>query len=323
MADWLNKLQDNFNNKIITDKKFSDLTTLKIGGPIKAFIEVKNQNELMEVLRFVNQNSIPFLVIGHGSNLLVSDNGLDKLVIKNSIEGIEKNGDILTVKAGTILQDLVNFTIQNGLEGFSNMTGIPGTVGGAVYGDAGAYGNSIRDYIKEVRAFDGQKIICFSKKNCQFGYRDSVFKSNKFTILEVDFEGMKPQPPETLRGQSEEIRLKREIKYPPGIQCPGSFFKNVITPNLPSPVLEKVKHLNTRFNKIPAGILIQEVGGKGDRLNQIKIADNHGNTFINLGGGNAKDFYNLASKYFKKVKEKFGIELEPEVQLINLPQLKD
>jgi UDP-N-acetylmuramate dehydrogenase len=315
----LEMLKNKFGEKIQTDKKFSELTTLEIGGPVAAFLEANTQEDLIEAVQFAKQNQIHYLLIGGGSNLLVSDEGFDGLVIKVASHGISQEGPNLIVQSGTILQDLVNFAIENGLGGFNKLTGIPGTVGGAVYGDAGAYGHSIRDHLFQVKAFDGEKIVTFSKEDCQFGYRDSIFKQNKFLILEAEFKNLLSDDPQKMKLEEKEVLAKRQIKYPPGLKCPGSFFKNVISAELSPETLEKTKPYLTTFGKIPAGALVEAVGGKDDQLGQIKIAGNHGNTFINLGGGNANDFYSLAEKYYQKIKERFGVELKPEVQLINLP----
>lgn len=299
---------------------FKDYTTLKIGGPIQELIEVENKDKLAEAVKYAKDKSLPFLVIGGGSNLLISDEGFDGLVIKNNIKGISKEGDILTTQAGTNLQDLVNFAIENSLGGLNKLTGIPGTLGGAIYGNAGAYGQSISDNLIEVLVFDGEKEIKFSKDECKFEYRDSIFKKNHFIVLEAKFKLFGVNK-DQLKKEAAETIQKRLIKYPPGILCPGSFFKNLVVKNIPEEILKNIPKNLIMYGKIPAGALLDAVGAKGDSLRQIKIADNHGNTFINLGDGSAKDFYTLAKKYALKVKEKFGIELEPEVQLINLPPL--
>lgn len=299
---------------------FKDYTTLQIGGPIQEYVEVENKKELLEAVKYAKENSLPFLVIGGGSNLLVSNEGFGGLVIKNNIKGISRKDYILTTQAGTNLQDLVNFATQNSLGGLNKLTGIPGTVGGAIYGNAGAYGQSISDNLIGVLVFDGEKEIKFSKDECKFEYRDSIFKKNHFVILEAKFKLFDTNKDELKRGAEETIQ-KRLIKYPPGILCPGSFFKNLVVKNITENILKNIPKNLMMYGKIPAGALLEAVGAKGDSLRQIKISGNHGNTFINLGGGSAKDFYTLAKKYALKVKEKFGITLEPEVQLINLPPL--
>ncbi len=287
----------------------SQVTTLQIGGPARDFKIVKTKEELMQIQQ-------PFLLIGGGSNLLVSDEGVDKLVVKNEIIGIEQNGNILKVKSGTNLQDLVDYCIQHGLSGLQKMTGIPGTVGGAVYGNAGAYGQTISDHLIEVTTLKSR----VTKEGCNFAYRDNIFKKNKDIILEITFDLQKANV-SALQKEADETLEKRLVKYPKGIKCPGSFFKNIVADTLPKYILDKIPSEKIVYGKLPAGSLLEMVGAKGDHLGKIEIAPYHANLFINKGEGSAKDFYDLAKKYVILVKEKFGITLEPEVQLINLPPL--
>ncbi|MBI4035342.1 UDP-N-acetylmuramate dehydrogenase [Candidatus Daviesbacteria bacterium] len=301
-----------------------NLTTLKIGGPAKKFVKVTNPNELIEAINYAKQNNLEYLVIGGGSNLLVSDKGVDKLIIKNEILGIEHQGQNIKVKSGTVLQDLVHYSISHGLLGIQKMTGIPGTVGGAVYGNAGAYGQTISDNIISVVVLSDRReskdLITLNKDDCNFNYRDSGFKKNKYTILEVRFS-LNTNNPTTLDQEAKDVLSKRLIKYPPGIKCPGSFFKNIVAETLPKEILEKIPSEKITYGKISAGYLLESVGANGQVLDGIEIAGYHANLFINKGGGSAQTFYTLAKKYSQKVKEKFGITLEPEVQLINLPPI--
>ncbi|TSC87512.1 MAG: UDP-N-acetylenolpyruvoylglucosamine reductase [Microgenomates group bacterium Gr01-1014_7] len=298
----------------------SQITTLQIGGPARQFVTVYSQEELIEAITYARKNSLPYLVIGGGSNLLVADAGVNKLVIKNEIEGITKLVRFLKVKSGTPLQHLVDYSIAQNLSGLQKLTDIPGSLGGAVYGAAGAYGQTISDYIREVICFDGEKIISLQNDECEFEYRDSIFKRNEFIILEVIFK-LEVGEVKKLRKEADEILEKRLVKYPKGIKCPGSFFKNLVAEKLPKEILSRIPKEMIVYGKLPAGSLLEEVGAKGEKLGQIEIADYHANLFINKGDGKASDFYTLAKKYAVKVKEKFGITLEPEVQLINLPPI--
>ncbi len=320
------KFTDNF--------PMSQITTLGIGGPAKKFVSVKSEEELVEAIKYAEQNNLEYLVIGGGSNLLVSDQGVDKLIIKNEIARISHLGGVIKVKSGTLLQNLVDYSISHGLSGIEKLTGIPGTVGGAIYGNAGAYGQTISDHITSVvilgrsetttpESIDsGQARVTFGKDACEFNYRDSIFKKNKLPILEVTFE-LESGDTKTLQQEADDVLQKRLVKYPKGIKCPGSFFKNIVAETLPSEILEKISPEKIVYGKLPAGTLLEEVGAKGDKLDGIEIAPYHANLFINRGSGTAQAqaFYTLAQKYVKKVKEKYGITLEPEVQLINLPTL--
>lgn len=301
---------------------FSELTTLKIGGPVTNFIPVKTEDELISNLQSLIFNHQPLLVIGSGSNLLVSDEGFDGTVIKNEITGIKKDGHDLIVKSGTALQDLVDFANDNGLAGLENLAGIPGTVGGAIYGNAGAYGQTISDHLVSVKVLDAASFqsSAVSKNNCGFNYRDSVFKKGKSIILEATFF-LSPSDPETLKKISEETIKKREVKYPPEIKCPGSFFKNIPATTLPKEILDNIPEEFVLYGKVSAGSLLESVGAKGAKQGNILIAPYHANLFINQGGGTAEDFYNLAKTYSQKVFDKYAVKLEPEVRLINLPPL--
>ena len=339
--------------KIVRNYPMSKVTTLGIGGPAKAFSVVKTEEELVETIKFAKEKGMDFVIIGGGSNLLVSDRGVNKLIIKNEVAGITSvhTGGMLSVKSGTPLQELVDFSISHSPSGLQKLTGIPGTVGGAVYGAVGAYGMEIIDHIVSVKTLSPNmlasedrdfllsqseailrnkksdrakqpKVLFLTKKDCDFGYRDSIFKTNKMIILEATFQ-LEPGNTEELRKEAAEILNKRLKKYPKGIKCPGSFFKNIVAETLPKEILDKIPSDKIVYDKIPAGSLLESVGAKGDKLNGIEIAPYHANLFINEKQGAAKDFYKLAEKYYRLVYQKFGIKLEPEVQLINLPPLQN
>src|SRR3989338_3116237 len=300
----------------------SQITTLQIGGPARQFVAVTTQQDLIEAIKYAHQNSLPFLVIGGGSNLLVSDEPVNKLIIKNEVEGITKVVRFLTVKSGAKLQHLADYSIANNLSGLQKLSGIPGTLGGAIFGNAGAYGQTISDYLREVICVKPQtgEVITLQKDECEFDYRYSIFKKNGWIVLEVIFK-LDLGKSKDLRKEADEILEKRLIKYPKGIKCPGSFFKNLVAEKLPKEILKKIPQEKIVYGKLPAGSLLEMVGAKGDKLGEIEIAPYHANLFINKGEGKASDFYTLAKKYAHKVKQKFGITLEPEVQLINLPPL--
>ncbi|OGE38001.1 UDP-N-acetylenolpyruvoylglucosamine reductase [Candidatus Daviesbacteria bacterium RIFCSPLOWO2_01_FULL_39_12] len=306
--------------QIKSNYPLKNITTLQIGGLAKKFVSINSVDELKEAVQYANTNNLNHLVIGGGSNLLVSDDGVDMLIIKNEIGGIASQGLTLQVKSGTILQDLVNYSISHGLSGLQKLTGIPGTLGGAVYGNAGAYGQTISDHITEVVFYDGQHIATLSKDQCGFNYRDSGFKRNHNIILEVTFQ-LEKADSDILAKETAEILSKRLVKYPKGIKCPGSFFKNIVTDTLPQEILQKIPKEAVVYGKLPAGYLLESVGAKGQQLDGIEIAPYHANLFVNKGSGSATAFYDLAKKYADLVKQKFGILLEPEVQLINLPKI--
>ncbi len=302
-----------------------------IGGPAGYFVEATSIDELKEAANWAKEKNLEYMVIGEGSNLLVSDEGFNGLIIKIGFSGIVEDGDKVRVRAGTPLQEFVDYTIEHGLDGVSTMSGIPGSVGGALYGSAGAYGDNIRDHLKSVFYLDGDNVKTLTRDEFETGYRDSIFKRNKkLIILEAEFGEFAKSDPDELKKEAERILETRNSKYPQSIKCPGSFFKNVVLEDLSVEQKDKVNSalldfgkdiaVLEKFGKIPAGALIEILGGKGDRIGQIQITLNHANTFENLGGGQASDFFQLAKKWKNKVKEKFGITLEPEVQLVGFEE---
>lgn len=317
--------------KIQENIQLAPYTKLQIGGPASYFVEVGSIGELKDAVAWASERDLEYMVIAGGSNLLISDKGYGGLIIRVTFSGIEKKGGAISVKAGTPLQEFVDYTIEHGLDGASTMSGIPGSVGGAIYGSAGAYGDNIRDHLQKVRYLEGDEIKTITREEFQTGYRDSLFKHNKkLVILEAEFGDFAREDPGELRKEADKIVETRNSKYPKSLKCPGSFFKNISLEDLSAAQKSDInkalsdfgKDINVleKFGKIPAGALIEILGGKGDKLGQIQIAQNHANTFENLGGGTAADFFQLAGKWKNKVQEKFGIELESEVQLVGFKE---
>lgn len=308
---------DNFTK----DMLFSKLTTLKIGGLINYYVEINSLEELQQSLKLCQSKKIQPFVIGSGSNLLVADEGFDGVVIKNNIQSIEQTGEGIIIGVGTVLQTFINWANQKGYAGFEKLAGIPGTVGGAVYGNAGAYGQTISDNLvwAEIINVENLKTEKLSKSECEFAYRESKFKHSAFIITKVAFVTLHDSP-DTLIKTSSEVIAAREQKYYPEIKCPGSFFKNVEVLRLSPSVLADIPKDKIMHGKIPAGWLLESVGAKGDGQGDIRIAPHHGNLFFNAGNGTARDFVTLAEKYQQKVYERFGIMLEPEVQLIGFKE---
>lgn len=306
--------------EIKEDVYLRDYTTLGVGGPVAYFVEVATSEKMEEAVGRANAMRVSYLVIGSGSNLLVADAGWNGMIIKDSMEGIEIDGQKVKVLAGTLLQDLVDTANENGLAGLERMAGIPGTVGGAVYGNAGAYGQTISDHLIDVAVLDNGEKREFSKEECRFDYRESIFKKRRdLLILEVRLE-LESGDSGQLQKISTETIKKRLEKWKPEFRTPGSFFKNIIAAKLEKEILEKIPEDKIVYGKVPAGYLLEAVGARGATNNGIEIANYHANLFINTGSGTARDFYDLAMKYKDKVKEKFGIELEPEVQLVGFEQ---
>lgn len=309
--------------KIEENVSFSDLTTVGLGGPARFLIRVQQSKELPQAIQFAKEKNLPYKVIGGASNLLISDAGYEGVIIKMENSGIFQNKDTqLVVQSGTPLQQLVDYTIEHSLMGLQNMIGIPGTVGGAIYGNAGAYGQSISDHCLSVSVLDPEtsEAKTLIKNECGFGYRESAFIKSNLIILQTYHQFSRGKK-DVLFTEAKKTLELRQKKYKPGLLCPGSFFKNFLTNRIPQQVLDKLPPRVDTFGKTPAYIFLEQLGAKGDRIGNIQITPFHANLIVNLGNGTAKDFWALTKKWHDKVKEVYGIELEPEVQFINLPSL--
>lgn len=313
--DKFRKIEEISGEGAKANEPMSGHTTIKIGGPARLFVYVRSEKDLRRSVKAAIDYKVPFLIIGGGSNLLVSDQGFDGLIINNKIEGVNVVDGKVRVKSGTNLQRFINFLIEKGFSGMEKMSGIPGTVGGAIYGNAGAYGQTISDHLLGVKVFDGKESLWFSKEKCKFNYRESRFKKNKLILLETEFLFEKGDK-KSLRKNARKILELRKKKYPKGLACPGSFFKNILAKSLPTNILKRIPDNKIIHGKISAGYLLEAVGAKGKRKGKIKIANYHGNLFLNKGNGTASDFLRLADFYKEKVKKKFNIELEPEVHFV-------
>lgn len=304
-----------------TNAKFSSLTTTGVGGPIKYLAIPKTEQELEETVRYAIKQAMPYYCIGGGSNIIASDKGVDFLIIQNKIESFRQiDATTIDVSAGTPLQTLVNYCIKNSLSGLEKLTGIPGTVGGAVYGNAGAFGQNISDTLTEITTLKNGKIIALKKDGCQFAYKDSIFKHKPHIITRLTFK-LQPSDAQTLLNSSKQVLEVRLKRWPKGIRCPGSFFKNIEAKDLSEDQLRLIPQDKIIFGKVPAGYLLEAVGAKGKTSGGVTVSNTHANAFINQGRATATDYWNLAKQLQKKVFQKFGITLEPEVQLINLPPL--
>lgn len=295
-------------------------TTFGVGGTVRYFVEVENSEDLISAIKFAKDSNVPYVIIAGGSNLVFNDGLLNMLVIRlKAMDDINKcvrvEGDDVVCDAGVRLMDLINFTISQGLSGLEALSGIPGSVGGALVGNAGAYGQTISGPLKEVVIFDGENIRNLTKEECRFAYRHSDLKIKPWVVLSARYT-FTPDNTEVLKTKSKEIIDTRNKKYSPGIKCPGSFFKNILIENIPK---ESLKHLpkdRDYYGKVPAWFFLDQVGAKGMKEGGIEIADFHGNLLMNVDGATFKDVKTIAEKLKKLVLDKFGIELEEEVRYI-------
>jgi len=293
----------------------SQLTRFAIGGPARILADASSEASLIAALDAVKGTA--FALIGGGTNLVADDRGFPGVVLRYTAKNIEIDGPRVRVEAGAVLQDLVDSTIAAGLEGLHTMTGIPGWVGGAVYGNAGAYGHSIHEFVESVRFFDGSKIREIDNAACEFHYRESVFKRHKdWIVLEATLR-LPSRDPAALRATADGILKVRNEKYPPTMRCAGSIFKNLILAELPESVRTQVPERVIREGKVPSAYFLELAGAKGMVQGGVRVADYHANLIYNSGGGTAQAVRELIETLKRRVKDRCGLVLEEEVQYLS------
>lgn len=260
--------------------------------------------------------ALPYAVIGGGTNLVVSDAGFDGAVLRYTGSRIVREGALLRIEPGAVLQDVVDASIAFGLKGMETMTGIPGCLGGAVYGNAGAYGHSIQELVQRVHITDGDRVSTLLNQDCRFRYRDSVFKARKdWVILSADLQ-LGEGDPDELAKIAADIRAIRDVKYPPAMRCAGSVFKNLLFADLPPGVQADLPGNVVREGKVPAAWFLEQIGAKGRRRGDIQVASYHANLIYNDGQGTAEDLVAIIDELKQRVLHRFGVELEEEVQYV-------
>ncbi len=291
------------SSHILFDESLAQYTTFGIGGPALCMIYPDNRNELSTILKYADKHIIPTIFIGSGSNLLIWDEGFDGFVIslKKTFKklSIKPNANIV-VQSGVMLGTMVKEAIRKKICGLESLVGVPGTVGGALIMNAGAFGSEISTYFVEAKTMTlGGDIKTYSTENVQFSYRHSTFPIDEI-LIEATFKCNKGNPDkiqEDKKFASQGRKLNQPLKY----RSAGSIFKN------PS-------------KKLAAGYLIEKAGLKGINYGGASISDKHANFIVNIGNATAADVFHLIVLVRQKVAEKFNINLELEVKLIGFPE---
>ncbi len=288
-------------------------STFHIGDRAAFFCQIASPEELIAAASWAKKCGPPYRIVAGGSNVVFPDAKLEAFLIRVAGGKTLFKGTSCIADAGVPLGVVIERAIGRGLRGLETLSGIPGTIGGAVVGNAGAYGHSISEVVDKVEIWDGKRRRFLPRIRCEFEYRESVFKSRPWLLLRV-FLRFRHGDVRKLRRASREIIRLRQKKYRPGLKCPGSFFKNVLRKKVAKRSLARIDQRKIIEGKIPAGYLLEEAGAKGLRVGGIAIAPFHGNLFINKGGATAHDVRKLARILKRRVKKKFGICLEEEIR---------
>lgn len=284
--------------QIMVDAPMKEHTTFKIGGPADCLLKPANLAETQKILQLVKKYDLPLTFVGNGSNMLVRDKGIRGVVVNfaETINTIKVEGTKMIVGAGALLKDVAEAAAQHSLAGMEFACGIPGSIGGAVFMNAGAYGGETKNVVRFVRSVtrDGE-IKDYNLEEMDLGYRHSIFQSNGEAIVEVELE-LTPGKEEDIRAGIADYTTRREAKQPLEMPSAGSTFK--------------------RPEGYFAGTLIDQTGLKGLSVGGAQVSTKHAGFVVNKGGATAEDVVNLIHEVQKRVKEAHGVELQPEVRMI-------
>jgi len=319
MDPTLARLSEIPNLTVSRDAPLSSYTRFAIGGPADIYAETESVEAFIQALSVARSSGRDYMVMGGGTNLIVSDTGFRGIMLRFVAHRMLAAGDRVNCDAGAVLQDLVDFSIAHGLAGLETLAGIPGSVGAAVYGNAGAYGHSISERVLQVRFFDGDGVRVYDNAACEFHYRESIFKRHKDWIIFSTELRLAPADAQTLRETADGILKVRNQKFPVTMKCAGSIFKNFLLAELPPAVADAVPPNVIREGKIPAAYFLEQVGAKGMSRGDIHVASYHANLIYNAGRGTAADLCALIEELKDRVRRRFAIELEEEVQYVGFP----
>jgi UDP-N-acetylmuramate dehydrogenase len=289
------KVREFFKGNISISEPLSRFTTFRIGGPADYYLEPKDRADLVNLIKYLKEINYPYIIIGNGSNVLISDEGIRGAAI-NLEYGFTKivvNKNKVYAEAGIRLSKFVDVCIEHSLVGVENLAGIPGTLGGAILMNAGAYGGEISDHIKIVEVLDGIEIRYLKKEQCGFEYRKSNLERK--IIISAEFE-LPSGDKEQARQRRKELLLKRNASQPVELPNAGSIFKNP--------------------KNDYAARLIEQAGLKGLTIGGAKVSEKHANFIVNFNNASANDVIELMKIIQEKVYEKFGVILEPEIKML-------
>ncbi len=294
------------------------LTTFEIGGTARYFVDVKTEEEMHEALLWAQEKNVKFVVLAGGSNVLVPDEGMEGLIIHIVSKKFSFAGNELEADAGCNLLSLIREAGKRELGGWEKLAGIPGSIGGAVRGTAGAFGPEIKDFVHKVRAINMStgKTQEFVNAECGFRYRHSFFKQHsKWLITRVYLHLQKVVPVESAK-LAEETIAEREKRHLQNVRAAGSYFMNPTAPENIVAMFEKEKNVKSRERRVPAGWLIEKAGMKGVMVGGAIASLQHPNYIVNEGGATAKDVHELAQKVKIAVMSQFGVDLHEEAAIL-------
>ncbi len=300
MQDAITKQLTPHVQEIRQQVSMAKLTTFKVGGPARYLVTVASVESLQAVLAVAARAGLATIVLGGGSNMLVSDIGFTGIVIRLAMSRVTIEGTRVVAEAGAKTVALAQQTVAAGLAGFEWAVGVPGTIGGAVRGNAGAVGGEMKDSVVQVEALIDGEVFTVSNAECEFGYRHSIFKENGGIILSATFSFTPGDPAEGAKKMHDAL-LYRMTTQPKGFASAGSVFKNIIQPD---------------GTRVFAGKLIEEAGLKGTAIGGASVAQAHGNFIITTKEATAQDIQQLIELMKERVYATSGYQLHEEIQYV-------
>ncbi len=305
MSSLIERLQTRFEDEFHQDQPLAKFTSARVGGKASLFVIARTRDELQLAAELAYEYRIPYFVLGGGSNILVSDEGVRGLVIQNRCKRVKYRSNgvnvVCTADSGTNLSSLARQCINKGLSGLEWAVSVPGTVGGAVFGNAGAHGSDTKANLVSATVWEpGKGMRYMANDEMQYAYRESALKEEvrkgrpRPVILSAEFE-LVPEQVSVLQARADGFVAHRKETQPSGATM-GSMFKNP-------------EHFY-------AGYLIDTAGLKGTRMGGVHISKKHANFFLNDDNATAKDIVNLLDFVYQQVRDDFNVELEPEVELV-------
>lgn len=294
------------------------LTTFSIGGPAAYFAEAESLEDIQAAYAFAKEKSLPVVVLGGGSNIVAPDEGVGAVVLKIANKGVVREGTTLCVQAGEVLLDVVRHAAGQGLGGLESLAGIPGTVGGAVRGNAGAFGTEVKDVLvfAKVLDVDTGEVKQLDVVECAFAYRTSCFKTTPgLVVLEAAF-ALTPTEPTRADKKIMQTLAERHKRHIQDIKSAGSFFKNPVVSLELQTMFKQEKGSEAKEGRVPAGWLMDKAGVRGLRVGDAVASEYHTNYFLNAGGATAAEVRELAARAKAAVKAQFGVELEEEAVVL-------
>ncbi|OHB19913.1 MAG: UDP-N-acetylenolpyruvoylglucosamine reductase [Parcubacteria group bacterium RIFCSPHIGHO2_01_FULL_56_18] len=294
------------------------LTTFEIGGSAKYMVKARKDDDIHEAIQWAKDKGVRLVVLAGGSNVLVPDGGLDALVVRLVGNLYSVSDGTVDAWAGTNLLELIRALGAQGYGGWEKLAGIPGTIGGAIRGNAGAFGPEIKDFVTSVRALNAKTsdVRDFTNAECDFSYRHSFFKDHpEWIILRVQVR-LAQADSAVLKSLAEETIAERERRHLQNVRAAGSFFMNPKAPRDIIAMFEKEKQTKSREGRVPAGWLIEKAGMKGASVGGAIASLQHPNYIVNQGGATSHDVCNLAQLIKLEVENQFGVELHEEAMIL-------